>query len=91
MQAAQADSTEQEQMSRTDQTFCAIFDLWVKVIDAEFYGAVHVQWMEYVLRLCEALPERIWMSYYTPTTLPLQLYPQPDVPNSTLAPLLLPR
>lgn len=48
------------------QTFCAIFDLWIKVIDAEFYGMDWVQCMEYVLRLCVALPVRIWMTHYIP-------------------------
>lgn len=79
-------------MNRTDehQTFCAIFDLWIKVIDAEFYGMDCVQCMEYVLRLCVALPVRIWMTHYIPT-LPIQLQLRSDAPNPALAPLLLPR
>ena len=66
-----AGSREYEQMNRTDehQTLCAIFDLRIKVIDAEFYGMDCVQCMEYVLRLCEAWPIRIWMTHYnTPPT-----------------------
>lgn len=33
------------------QTFAAIFDLRIKVIDAEFYGMEEVRCVEYLLRL----------------------------------------
>lgn len=70
-------STEYEQMNRTDQTFSAIFDQWIAVIDAEFYGIDCGQCMEYVLRLCEALPVRIWMTHYNaPTPSPHPHTPQ---------------
>lgn len=56
------------------QTFHAIFDLWIKVIDAEFYGMEEVPCMEYLLRLCVALPVRIWMSHYTATPTPHPMF-----------------
>lgn len=63
------------------QTFCAIFDLRIKVIDAEFYGMEEVRCMEYLLRLCVALPVRIWMSHYTPPP-SVQLQLRTDAPRS---------
>lgn len=86
-----AGSQKYEQMSRTDehQTFCAIFDLWIKVIDAEFYGMGCVQCMEYVLRLCEALPVRIWMTHYNPTTPPLNLHRPTPIKLSSQTPRIL--
>lgn len=66
------------------QTFCAVFDLQIKVIDAEFYGMEGVQCMGYLLRLCEAVPVRIWMRHSTPHPSLIQLQLQSDVPPSSL-------
>lgn len=75
------------------QTFHAIFDLWIKVIDAEFYGMEEVPCMEYLLRLCVALPVRIWMSHYTATPTPHPMFnsssgqtPQSNAGTSPSAP-----
>lgn len=65
------------------QTFCAVFDLQIKVIDAEFYGMEGVQCMEYLLRLCEAVPVRIWMRHSTPHPPPIQVQLQSGVPPSS--------
>lgn len=63
------------------QTFCAVFDLQIKVIDAEFYGMEGVQCMEYLLRLCEAVPVRIWTRHSTPHPPPIQVQLQTGVPR----------
>ena len=62
------------------QTFCAAFDVQIKVIDAEFYGMEGVQCMECLLRLCEAVPVRIWMRHSTPHPPPIQVQLQSGVP-----------
>lgn len=74
------------------QTFCAIFDLPIKVIDAEFYGMEEVRCVEYLLRLWESgraitLPEPSvqFQPWTEPPRSPPRLNPTPG--TSPPAPL----